>query len=257
MTDKPIIFSAPMVRALIEGRKTQTRRVLKVHPDREPPYVAKYETGARAVWIDEEDTVWSFRGPAVGDRLWVKEAWRTDLANDHLRPSELDPGTATVWFDASSDWNEGQRPRYRNARFMPRWASRWTPTVTDVRVQRVQDISEADAVAEGATPRGACSGFLSRDTGWSMDWSRVGQLSAYATRPPGGPAKMPLQETDISLGDPQMAFASYWNDLHGPEAWDRNDWVAAYTFTVQRGNIDDVIASEGAKLLPPPDRGAA
>ena len=210
MADRPIIFSAPMVRALLEGRKTQTRRVLKVHADREPPYVAKYETGARAVWIDEEDTVWSFRGPAVGDRLWVKEAWRTDLANDHLRPSELDPGTATVWFDASSDWNEGQRPRYRNARFMPRWASRLTLTVTDVRVQRVQDITARDIIAEGKR----CSG--SHDIG-------IGDYSACR---------------DGGCWTARNDFRDLWNTIHGPDAWDANPWVAAYTFTVQRGNID-------------------
>ena len=193
MTDKPIIFSAPMIRALIEGRKTQTRRVLKPLP------------GSK-----NRGFVMDSRLPcAPGDRLWVKEAWRTDLANDHLRPSELDPGTATVWFDASSDWNEGQRPRYRNARFMPRWASRLTLTVTDVRVQRVQDISEADAVAEGVNP------------------------CLEGNQCPDGP-----HGGCCAMYDPKGAYAALWNTIHGPDAWERNPWVAAYTFTVQRGNID-------------------
>lgn len=128
--------------------------------------------------------------------------------------------------------------RWRPSIHMPRWASRLTLTVTDVLVQRLQEISDADAIVEGASMRPACSGLLGRDPGWSMDWSRVGCMSRFASRPPGGPAKAPLAERDISLCDPQMAFASYWNDLHGHDAWYGNPWVAAISFTVRNGNID-------------------
>ena len=185
MTDHPMIFSAPMVLALLDGRKTQTRRVLGNTYKRVQP----------------------------GDRFWVKEAWRTDFGSDHLRPSELDPAKATVWFDASSDWNEGQRPRQRSARFIPRWASRLTLSVTDLRVQRVQDISEGDAMAEGIE-----SGQTSRGLMWK----------AYG------------EEPNCWVDTPRMSFIRLWDTLHGPDAWDRNEPVAAYTFTVQRGNIDQV-----------------
>jgi hypothetical protein len=132
---------------------------------------------------------------------------------------------------------------WRPSIHMPRWASRLTLTVTGVRVQRLQEISEADARSEGASWRLGCSGFLGKDAGWSMDWSRVGEMSAFAHRKPGGPAKAPLTEKDISLPDARMAFASYWNSLHGPDAWDANPWVVALTFTVQRGNIDQINVS--------------
>ena len=201
MTDKPIIFSAPMVRALIEGRKTQTRRVLKVHPDREPPYVAKYETGARAVWIDEEDQVWCFRGPAVGDRLWVKEA--IDKVSDYdgvFYRADYD-----AEYPGGSDGLGWRSPIH-----MPRWASRLTLTVTDVRVQRVQNITARDIIAEGKR----CSGC--HDIG-------IGDYSACR---------------DGGCWTARNDFRDLWNTIHGPDAWERNPWVAAYTFTVQRGNID-------------------
>ncbi|MFN7883003.1 MAG: hypothetical protein ACK5PF_08330 [bacterium] len=270
MTDYPMIFSAPMVRALQAGIKTQTRRIITpgnslfnggkwsdLHKRQEWDWKGAWVDGGpspmgnpgpylKLPWKagddDFEDTVHRIY-PVIqpGDRIWVKEAWRTEPKNDDLLPSGLDPATAAVWFDASSDWQyDYEKPRYRHARFMPRWASRTTLTVTDVRPQRVQDISEADSVAEGATAREKCSGLLGRETGWSMDWSRVGQLSAYAFRPPGGPAKTPLKESDISLCDPKMAFASYFNSLHGPDAWARNDWVWAYSFSVHHGNIDSI-----------------
>jgi hypothetical protein len=121
---------------------------------------------------------------------------------------------------------------------MPRWASRLTLCVTDVRVQQVQEISRADARAEGATHRPACNGFQSRYDGWCMDWSRVGKMSRWAWRRQDISAKVPLTESDISLSSPTMAFASYWNDLHGPDAWDANPHVVALTFTVEQRNID-------------------
>ena len=189
MTDHPMIFSAPMVRALLDGRKTQTRRVLGNTYKRVQP----------------------------GDRFWVKEAWRTDFGSDHLRPSELDPAKATVWFDASSDWNEGERPRHRSARFMPRWASRLTLSVTDLRVQRVQDISEEDAVAEGIERLVGSNGPNHFSRQICGKWS--GSFNAPTAR---------------------EVYADLWDTLHGPDAWDQNDWVVAYTFTVQRGNIDQV-----------------
>ncbi|MFN7185449.1 MAG: hypothetical protein ACK5VE_03650 [Alphaproteobacteria bacterium] len=214
MTDRPMIFSAPMVLALLDGRKTQTRRVLKEQRHVATPAMV----GGRWQWQGFSgaklgDVV---RRYAPGDRLWVKEAWRTDLGSDHLRPSKLDPAKATVWFDASSDWQyDYEKPRYRHARFMPRWASRLTLTVTDVRVQRVQDISEEDAVAEGIERLVGSKGPNHFSRQICGKWS--GSFNAPTA---------------------QDVYADIWNTLHGPDAWDRNPWVAAYTFTVHNGNID-------------------
>jgi hypothetical protein len=92
---------------------------------------------------------------------------------------------------------------------MPRWASRLTLTVTDVRVQRLQEIAEADAVAEGVNP------------------------CLEGNQCPDGP-----HGGCCAMYDPKDAYAALWNSLHGPDAWDANPWVYALTFTVHHRNID-------------------
>ena len=179
-------------------------------------------------------------GWSRGDRLWVREvfAYGWPVEGNHQLPECNQEHAITYRADGNRPF--GSRRRWHSPIHMPRWASRLTLTVTDVRVQRLQEISEADAVAEGATSRPECHGFCLRSFGWSMDWSRVGTLSRWASAPPGSPRMNPLKESDISLGDPRMAFASYWNDLHGPEAWAANPWVAALTFETHRQNIDQI-----------------
>jgi hypothetical protein len=227
MTDKPIIFSGPMVRALIDGRKTQTRRVLKPQPRENvfwgPEWYAPVKIdnhgeeypGADVFGIYGEE--WGQRIPyAPGDRLWVREAWKSDRAYDDLAPSEMGGDEPLIYVADNEVQRWGWKPdvlsrwgRYRHARFMPRWASRLTLTVTDVRVQRLQEISDHDAWAEGVNP---CE-------------------EGHAC--PGGPYGSCCGHFDY-IGP----FRTLWNSLHGPDAWSANPWVAAVTFTVERRNID-------------------
>ena len=126
MKERPILFSGPMVRALVAGTKTQTRRLCK-EPGAAPPY------------------------GAPGDRLWVKETWAAPHAADHLKPSEV-PRDQPIRYAADGDLGDW---RARPSLFMPRWASRITLEVTAVRVERLQAIGVDDAHAEGvahATP---------------------------------------------------------------------------------------------------------
>lgn len=118
-----------------------------------------------------------------------------------------------------------------------------TLVVTDVRRQRLQDISEADAVAEGATSRPGCSNRFYN--GWCMDWSHVGEPDRYGTNGV-------LTETDVCLGSARSAFASFINRLHGgpnwniksePPLWDQNPSMVALTFTIHRVNIDAMPAA--------------
>jgi hypothetical protein len=118
MTDRPILFSGPMVRALLEGRKTQTRRVHKA------PTGLEHLAGSVLPRFE------------VGDRLWTRETW-APKTNGFLYGAD--------WLPSAYD---GLKP-WRPSIFMPRRASRLTLTVTDVRVQRVQDISATDAEEEG------------------------------------------------------------------------------------------------------------
>jgi hypothetical protein len=215
MTDRPIIFSAPMVRALLDGCKTQTRRVLRgveaKDQLRASPFVASgvETTHGREV-----------RPPyASGDRLWVKEAWCPD-------PNGVWDNIISVFYPSdrllhaatpAERWRMPKQAQHGAVTplFMPRWASRLTLTVTDVRVQRLQEISEDDALAEG-----------------------VEYADGYAVR---AEAHMGRDEGDwIAVNPPVPSFAALWNSLHGPDAWGANPWVAAITFTVDRRNIDVV-----------------
>lgn len=229
MADLPIIFSAPMIQALLDRRKSQTRRLPKI----------AWETGANqnfTGWRSEQvgPRTWRLIGGmgigatiktayAVGDRLYVREAHAlvpasayrmSDGVEQTINPSDRD--RAAIYRTGFDRSNGGIR--WRSPIHMPRWASRFTLTVTGVRVQRVQDISEADAIAEGIedVTREVAAGDPSlrfwrryKDGGWN----------GYV---------------DTAIG----SYASLWTELHGPCAWDQNDWVAAYTFTVSRGNID-------------------
>lgn len=239
MTDFPTLFSAPMVHALIReadapgAGKTQTRRILSPQNTlrdghRWSKQWAPFEALAwDRAWIDDGPSPAGNPGPYLkapwsaedtihrvypivqpGDRLWVRESG-IELMSSSVKLFAHDAVRGRYWTDADggrygASYSEAitresmirsGRWKVRPSIFMPRWASRLTLTVTDVRVQRLLDISEEDARAEGVTP-----GFG------------------------GGPI----------IED----FFCLWNSIHGPFACTTNPWVLAYTFTVERRNID-------------------
>lgn len=165
MNEHPILFSASMVKAILEGRKTQTRRVVKGLGSK---LGDEYCTELRNGEIVETATLCPYG--VAGDHLWVRETWRYDdwtedgepyiryAANDAtqlMTPSEdWADRVANIWAELSApeNYNIDQRARDRKWRppiFLPRWASRITLEVLNVRVERVQDISEEDAITEG------------------------------------------------------------------------------------------------------------
>lgn len=159
MGDKHILFSPPMVRALLNGKKTQTRRSLRLKGHRTfsefgPSDTAGYDWCFRDAgmrWHDHTHASLCKLLPyAVGDRLWVRENWQGLTFGDCLptksQPCDLRYAATDACADLAADVRGYP---WRPSIHMPRWASRITITVTDVRVQRLQDISEADAVAEG------------------------------------------------------------------------------------------------------------
>lgn len=175
MTDRPIIFSAPLILAFLAGAKTQIRRVLRDAPGADW-HCDPSPNGLR--WVADggapsRDVRLPWR---VGDRLWVREAWRTFVSLDAMKPADLWPrdgkgagvayeagGGMSISADGESRFDLSPEPRadanafgkLRSPIYMPRWASRITLTVTEVRVQKVRDISSADAEAEGLFERGA------------------------------------------------------------------------------------------------------
>lgn len=235
MADRPILFSALMVQALLrEARqpgtgKTQTRRVLKPQPQF---FDLPIYEGRGVGRVGHPDELWPFRcmGTAterdfqcwarravppytVGDRLWVRESWRTLQKVDCLKPRDLADDRSKVTYEADPKnrnplWAFGKR---RPSLFMPRWASRLTLLVTDVRVERLQDISEGDAIDEGAL---------------TVDLPTHGAPTERGQPPLGQP--------------PSQRFRHLWNSINGPEAWEANPWVAAVTFSVHARNIDQL-----------------
>ncbi len=223
MNDRPIIFSGPMVRAILEDRKTQTRRLIKPPPD----------VSADVTWVARDGMHHPCRdelgrgmldpiGPPLrcrqgerGDRLWVKESW-CPLDSDHLtdlsRPKDvlLDFGpkhpprrNGAAYAADEQLGSDGERCRldygytWRSSRYMPRWASRITLEITDVRVQRLQDIFEDDAVAEG------------------IERSEVG--TAYAD--------------GAEFSSAKRAFSYLWDGINAKRAsWESNPWVWAISF---------------------------
>lgn len=218
MRDLPIMFSAPMVRAILREieqpgtGKTQTRRFLTADCDEPPAFV---HDGVIAA-LDENGR--PYRWPntkAVGDRLYLREHWRAWSQYDRMSPREI-PACVDVQYvadDPLSPWDS----RFRQAMHMPRWASRLTLIVTDVRVQQLLDISEEDARAEG---------FADGPLGDPMPETAIG--GGWTISSPGGWAS--------AAGH----FQVYWSQLH-PD-WDgfSSPWVAAYTFRPILGNIDRV-----------------
>ena len=169
MKEHPILFSAEMVRAILEGRKTQTRRVVKPQPIiREccgavvGPAKWLSKTGRVVYNCDYEPSPFSEACPygQPGDRLWVRETWATVNAYDQVKPSDIPKGDAgrwpRVWHRATDAHEQEYRQKYfgkwRPSIFMPRWASRITLEVVSVRVERVQGISLEDIKAEGVFP---------------------------------------------------------------------------------------------------------
>jgi hypothetical protein len=190
MTERPIIFSAPMVRAILEGRKTMTRRVLKPQPQ------SVDGSGRWYAMPGGGESLNCHRLPYTpGDLLWVREAWRTEARFDKM-PMKDEPTGALVSYEADYDRepNDGCRGRLRPSIHMPRWASRLTLRVTGVKVERLHDITEEDAKAEAA--------------------EAVGYIDEY----------------DVGDRSYVVGFAGLWASIHGPLAWAANPWVAAITF---------------------------
>lgn len=202
---KPILFNAPMVRAVLEGRKTQTRRIIKPQPHIRPELHEQIDGTQFWCVFNGDEVGYRVRVPyAEGDLMWVREAWASDVRNDGIKPSLISQDEP-VWFaaDGSSVNTTSLSMRSSKTRpsiFMPRWASRITLEVTEVRVERLKEISETEAISEG------CTGFVSMD---------------------GEDGTSPREEYQV-----------LWDSIHGSRAWDKNPWVAAYTFGVVLQNID-------------------
>lgn len=228
MAERPIIFSGPMVRAILADRKFQTRRVLEPQPRHRANLLRI--VGPSAIFCDGdheknedcEEHKYSVRiRYAKGDVLWVREA-----------TVQTPAGLAYV-ADGAEHYGAGGALRKRPAIHMPREFSRITLRVTDVRVQRLQDISEEDAKAEGVE----FSAPTPEDEEWNRQWCEEhgypvepleGVWLAPGTRQGYGPRR-----NDPQWGPtPQFAYRLLWDAINAKRGhpWESNPWVAAISF---------------------------
>lgn len=181
MKERPILFSAAMVRAILDGRKTMTRRVIKdfkiarlssrhEFATSGPHQLSLKETPGYAYVELESGALVGLPCPygQPGDRLWVREAWRTVAEADSLPPRSLN-AAHRIWREVDAPHQPGFG-KYRPPMFMPRWASRITLEITNVKVERVQEISEEDAEAEGWVRRSDVSSDPQVHTDAARDW---------------------------------------------------------------------------------------
>ena len=187
MRERPILFNQPMVRATLDGRKTQTRRVAKLTSGGH----VKEANGHRRWHVGDPDAVLACPFGAPGDRLWVRE---TFFDSHKFRHAPLFEGGPRYYYRADSSFIGCHR--WTPSIQMPKAASRLTLEVVSVRVERLQDISEVDAVAEG------CSRI-------PMNIESVAKSLATLDR---------------------WNFAATWEALYGSGSWDANPWVWVVEF---------------------------
>ena len=205
MKERPILLKGEMVRAILEGRKTQTRRIMKPQPEMVTDH-------SIITWEGRPDILMSLLKTLgrncpfgqSGDRLWVRETTEVDdLTDEILSLSKYSAGGQPVLYSGCDDPEyNGSVAHWWYSRdvcpsiHMPRWASRILLEVTGVRVERLQDISGQDALAEGV----------------------------------GAPVGTPLAYGSITDAWNQRAFASLWQRINGKYSWDANPWVWVVEF---------------------------
>jgi hypothetical protein len=209
MAERPILFSAPMVRAILSGAKTQTRRVVKHVPMLGEPLrwcasAAAQEPG----WVHIVGDYRRFSPYGEpGDKLWVRETWRAWERNsdclDHIWFRADDAKIPIPCTQEAGDFVVGNFDRWHPSIHMPRWASRITLEVTGVRVERLTAISEEDARAEGAP---------------------TGQMM---------PMLVNGEKATGMIMDPRRAFAALWDSINGKRegcSWEANPfcWVISF-----------------------------
>jgi len=202
MKERPVIFNGEMVRAILDGRKTQTRRTLtERHLHLIDAASSAGECYPLESGVDHENSQIYYREHCpfgqVGDRLWVREAFRvhsraTDVSTLVYRASERNSWTEQTRRVPVLVCNKQVSPeKWTPSIHMPRWASRITLEITDVRIERLNDISEEDAKAEGVK----------------------------AGVSPGHEHMMH-----------QVAFRELWQSIYGEESWNANPWVWVIEF---------------------------
>ena len=195
MKSRPILFTGPMVRAILDGRKTQTRRLVKPEhlKGSNSPHEILHLLGPQL--FNEARKYCPYGAP--GDRLWVKETFRLSTSDDcsHYDSCSCKVGVPTYRATCGFDREEGDPP-WKPSIFMPRKYSRIILEITSIRVERLKDISEEDAKAEGCVPQ-----F------WPSERVQLGKNANY-----------------------RAGYAQLWDEINGADSWALNPWVWVVEF---------------------------
>lgn len=214
--ERPILFSTPMVQAILDGRKTQTRRIVKMPDLIEHPDWFRYignsndmEITRKAIpyddrlyheWqrVNSNEVSWVIHSHKPKDILWVRETWGLQR-NDW--PEEAD----TPFYCYKAD-DETYLPKWKPSIFMPKAACRIKLKIINIRVEKLQDITEEDAIAEGIG-----YGFQ-MNAGWP-DYQHIENGVCELTQDSAG-----------------MSYASLWESINGKGSWEKNPWVWCLIF---------------------------
>lgn len=195
--ERPILMNGAMVRAVLDGRKTQTRRIVK------PQHLKFFNQSAADMMGDWSNRPFPYGQP--GDRLWVREnfcpVYAQDPTYNNGEPIEI---------DYAATYKHGDRlvtPKWKPSIHMPRWASRILLEITGVRVERLQDISDEGALAEGIN---------------KIAHGREGYFYHYQ--------RTEAHQNNKCFADD--AFQELWESINGPGSWDVNPWVWVIEFKV-------------------------
>lgn len=217
MKERGMIFNSEMVRAILDGRKTQTRRTVKPQPELTKGSGFSWKGAVYGSGSDDRETNRNFAHTKCpygkpGDRIWVRETWQAiyDYVDEfgHVEERTYAPSIPkendNYWHIVYAEYfgNESREDRgfpWRPAIHMPRWASRILLEITDVRVERLNSISQEDAQAEGLEL-----------TGWRP---------TYSDPDSGGEVMTPYDN-----------FAELWSSIYGDESWQANPWVWVIKF---------------------------
>lgn len=190
MKERPILFSGPMVRAILDGQKTQTRRVIN---EKWLPIVEEcLRVNGKWVWSTlDYDLTTPYGQP--GDRLWVRETW-----------AEKHEGVAYIAYRATTPEACWGNTKWKPSIFMPRWASRINLKITDVRVERLKDITVEDALCEG----------VSREIRTKMGWASE------------------ESEESFNFFESRHTFSLLWNSINEKRGygWDASPFVWVIEF---------------------------
>ncbi len=225
MTERGMIFNGEMVRAILDGRKTQTRRPIKWKQTRFTE-IGERENGSKWPWSEDAEHACDFWHPcpfgSVGDRIWVREAYRFPASLDDVSPTgvgEMAVATgyrkpwAPTFYEFTGTFSDGWKGfetppkvsdagKLRPSIHMPRWACRILLEITNVRVERLNAISEKDATAEGVQPAGSLL--------------------------PDYPGTFLTPKGDFATA--KVAFQRLWESIYGEESWKANSWVWVISF---------------------------